>query len=143
MADGIAKKGIVGTSSVMGGLFSKLEKVAKHDVPVLIEGESGTGKELFARAIHYSSPRKDNEFVVINCSAFPDNLLEAELFGHLKGAFTGAIKEKQGLFEVADNGTFFLDEIGELPVQWPRGFHSANQLQSPPLVKDGADIHRV
>jgi transcriptional regulator with PAS, ATPase and Fis domain len=95
-------------------LFEQLGQVAQHEVPVLIDGESGTGKELFARAIHYNGSRKDKEFVVINCSALPDNLLESELFGHLKGAFTGAIKEKQGLFQVADNGTFFLDEIADM-----------------------------
>lgn len=105
---------IVGESKIMQNLFAQVEQIAVHDVPVLLEGESGTGKELFARAIHYASGRKDHEFVVINCSALPDNLLESELFGHLKGAFTGAIKEKQGLFQVADKGTFFLDEIADM-----------------------------
>lgn len=105
---------IIGQSAAMKSIFDKIRHVAQHDVPVLIEGESGTGKELVARHIHYNSSRSANEFVVINCSALPDNLLESELFGHLKGAFTGAIKEKKGLFEVADNGTFFLDEIGDM-----------------------------
>ncbi|MFC1808491.1 sigma-54 interaction domain-containing protein [Candidatus Omnitrophota bacterium] len=114
MGDFVGREHIIGKSDVMQNLFDQLEQIFRHDVPVLIEGESGTGKELFARAIHYNGSRKDKEFVVINCSALPDNLLESELFGHLKGAFTGAIKEKQGLFEVADNGTFFLDEIADM-----------------------------
>ncbi len=114
MADWSGRDFIIGKSAVMQHLFEQLGQVAQHDVPVLIEGESGTGKELFARAIHFNSTRKDKEFVVINCSALPDSLLESELFGHLKGAFTGAIKEKQGLFQVADNGTFFLDEIADM-----------------------------
>jgi two-component system, NtrC family, response regulator HupR/HoxA len=105
---------IVGKSQIMQHIFEKTRKIAQHNVPVLIEGESGTGKELIARAIHYNSPRRDKEFVVINCSAFSDSLLESELFGHLKGSFTGAINEKPGLFEFADNGTFFLDEIADM-----------------------------
>lgn len=105
---------IVGKSLIMQQIFDKIRKIAQHNVSVLIQGESGTGKELVARAIHYNSPRKDKEFVVINCSAFSDSLLESELFGHLKGSFTGAINEKPGLFEFADNGTFFLDEIADM-----------------------------
>ena len=105
---------VKGTSHLMQEVFEKVIKISQHEVSVLIEGESGTGKELIARAIHYNSRRKNNEFVVINCSAFSDHLLESELFGHLKGSFTGAINEKKGLFEVADNGTFFLDEIADM-----------------------------
>lgn len=105
---------IVGKSTQMLDIYEKVRKVATHKVSVLIEGESGTGKELIARAIHYNSDRKENEFVVINCSAFADNLLESELFGHLKGSFTGALVEKKGLFEVADKGTFFLDEVADM-----------------------------
>ena len=114
MEDSFQFNFVRGNSSAMQDVFKKLIKISQHDVSVLIEGESGTGKELIARAIHYNSPRKNNEFVVINCSAFSDSLLESELFGHLKGSFTGAINEKKGLFEVADNGTFFLDEIADM-----------------------------
>jgi DNA-binding NtrC family response regulator len=105
---------IIGKSPAMQNLFSVLEKVKDANVPVLIMGESGTGKELIARAIHYNSPRRDMPFVVQNCSAFNDNLLESELFGHVKGSFTGAIRDKEGLFAAADGGTFFLDELGEM-----------------------------
>ena len=92
-----------------------VKKVAASPVKVLVTGESGTGKELVAKAIHYNSDRRNGPFVPINCGAIPENLLESELFGHEKGAFTGAIRQKPGLFETAANGTIFLDEIGELP----------------------------
>jgi len=105
---------IIGKSRPMQEVFTLLDKVKDASVPVLILGESGTGKELIARAIHYNSPRKERSFVVQNCSAFNDNLLESELFGHVKGAFTGAVRDKEGLFSVADHGTFFLDELGEM-----------------------------
>jgi two-component system response regulator HupR/HoxA len=105
---------ILGKSGAMQDVFALLEKVKDAAVPVLILGESGTGKELIARAIHYNSPRRDKPFVVQNCSAFNDNLLESELFGHVNGAFTGAVRDKEGLFAVADGGTFFLDELGEM-----------------------------
>jgi transcriptional regulator with PAS, ATPase and Fis domain len=109
-----AYEGIVGRSRAMQELYRVLDKVIESDATVLINGENGTGKELVARAIHYNSRRADQRFVVQNCSAFNDNLLDSELFGHKKGAFTGAIMDKQGLFEVADQGTFFLDEIGDM-----------------------------
>jgi len=105
---------IIGDSPKMAEVFDIMKKVLSTDVPVLIYGESGTGKELVARAIHYQSPRKDKPFIPINCGAIPENLLESELFGHEKGAFTGAYYQKKGKFELANEGTAFLDEIGEL-----------------------------
>jgi len=106
---------IVGQSLSMQQLFSTLERVARTPVTVLIEGESGTGKELVARAVHLNGPRKGERFVAQNCAALPEQLLESELFGHMRGAFTGAHRDKQGLFEAADGGTFFLDEIADMP----------------------------
>ncbi len=106
---------IVGKSSIMLDLFSLVSKTAASSANVLITGESGTGKELVAKALHNLSLRKEHHFVAVNCSAIPENLLESELFGYIKGAFTGAVSNKQGLFELADNGSLFLDEIGEMP----------------------------
>ena len=97
-------------------MFASLQRAAATDTTVLLEGESGTGKELFARSLHALSPRADAPFVAINCAAIPENLLETELFGHEKGAFTGAVARKPGKFEMAHRGTLFLDEIGELPL---------------------------
>jgi len=108
--------GILGDSPAMMQLFSKLEKVVDTRVTILIEGETGTGKELVASAAHYRSCRRDKLFVAQNCAAMPENLLESELFGHKKGAFTGATDDKKGLFELADGGTLFLDEVGEMPL---------------------------
>jgi two-component system response regulator PilR (NtrC family) len=105
---------IIGQSPNMKIIFDLIRKISNTNSTVLITGESGTGKELVAKAVHYNSVRKDNTFVSINCGAMPENLLESELFGHVKGAFTGAIQNKKGLFEVADKGTIFLDEIGEM-----------------------------
>ncbi|MDP3024758.1 MAG: PEP-CTERM-box response regulator transcription factor [candidate division Zixibacteria bacterium] len=107
---------IIGTSPKMIEVFKTIMKIATTDVIVLITGESGTGKEMVAKAIHRKSLRKDNPFVTINCGAIPENLLESELFGHEKGAFTDAYAQKKGKFEYADGGTVFLDEIGELPL---------------------------
>jgi len=106
--------GMVGKSGVMKDIFRFIERVAVSNISVLICGESGTGKELVARAIHLQSQRSNNPFVVVNCGAIPENLLESELFGHEKGAFTGAHAQKRGKFEIAHTGTLFLDEIGEL-----------------------------
>ena len=107
---------IIGQSSKMIALYDLLEKVAPTKTNILITGESGTGKELVAKAMHYNSPRKDKPFVTLNCGAIPELLIESELFGHMKGAFTDAIATKKGLFELADEGTIFLDEISELPL---------------------------
>jgi len=109
-----AKNIIVGRSRVMKGIFEKILKVAPTDSTVLITGESGTGKELVARAIHAHSKRKDNEFLAIDCSSLVETLLESELFGHVKGSFTGASQTKHGFFELANHGTFFFDEVGNL-----------------------------
>jgi len=107
--------GGIGTSSEFRSLMARAQRVARTDADILIEAESGTGKELLAQLIHGSSPRKDGPFVAVNCSAFPENLLESELFGHVRGAFTGASTAKPGKFELADGGTLLLDEIGEMP----------------------------
>ncbi|MDA8082705.1 MAG: sigma-54 dependent transcriptional regulator [Nitrospiraceae bacterium] len=107
---------IVGDSAEMKKVFSLVERVAPVDSTVLILGESGTGKELIATTIHYQSGRKDKPFIKVNCAALPEGLIETELFGHEKGAFTGAIKRKPGRFELAEGGTIFLDEIGDIPL---------------------------
>jgi two-component system response regulator HupR/HoxA len=104
---------MIGKSKPMQDIYSLLDKIKSSESTVLIQGDNGTGKELIAKAIHYNSPRKEKAFVTQNCSAFNENLLDSELFGHVKGSFTGAIKDKKGLFEIADKGTLFLDEIGD------------------------------
>lgn len=107
---------IIGNSPAMHHVFDLIKRVSQAPTNILITGESGTGKEVIAKAIHYNGPLKDKPFVTINCGAIPENLMESEMFGHKKGSFTGAIADKQGLFEVADGGTLFLDEVGELPL---------------------------
>lgn len=108
-------KEIVTRSPVMKELLSQTKRVSKLNMSILIQGASGTGKELFAKALHQASERKNKPFVAVNCSAIPENLLESELFGHKKGAFTGATSDHKGLFRAADGGTLFLDEIGDMP----------------------------
>ena len=105
---------MIGKAKPMQDMYGMLDKIKSSESTVLVQGENGTGKELIARAIHYNSPRKDAQFVTVNCSAFNENLLDSELFGHVRGSFTGAIKDKKGLFESADKGTLFLDEIGDM-----------------------------
>ncbi len=107
---------IIGKSRPMQEIYEIIKKVAPSNASVLIEGESGTGKELVAKSLHYNSPRRNKPLIVVNCSAFAETLLESELFGHEKGAFTGASALKKGRFEISDQGTLFLDEIGELPI---------------------------
>jgi len=106
---------IVGSSQKIQNVFESIQIVTASDVPVLIQGETGTGKELVAKAIHYRGPRRKHPFFPVNCAAIPETLLESELFGHERGAFTGAVERRKGKFELANNGTLFLDEIGEMP----------------------------
>ena len=112
----LALENVIGSSRVMAAVFELVKKAARSEANILIRGESGTGKELIARAIHANSPRAAGPFVPVDCASLPENLLESELFGHEKGAFTGAVRAKPGLMEVARGGTLFLDEIGELPL---------------------------
>ncbi|MBS1258940.1 MAG: Regulatory protein AtoC [Candidatus Scalindua arabica] len=114
LADRFSLGNIIGASSKMKRIYDTVARVAKSDSTVLLQGESGTGKELIARAIHFNSSRAKKPFITVNCSAIPENLMESELFGHVKGAFTGADKDKAGKFEAADRGTIFLDEIGDI-----------------------------
>jgi len=116
LATGPAERGLIAASAAMRQALALVARVAEHNTTVLITGESGTGKEVIARAIHRASPRASKAFVGINCAAIPETLLESELFGHVRGAFTGASGDKAGLFEQASGGTLLLDEIGELPI---------------------------
>ena len=108
-------EGVRGKNPTIEGIFEVLRRVAPTNISVLLEGQSGTGKELLARAVHNNSPRRDKPFRPVNCAGFTETLLESELFGHIKGAFTGAAGDRKGLFEIADKGTLFLDEIGDMP----------------------------
>ena len=107
---------IIAANQKMAAVLDKLEQVADSNASVLITGESGTGKDLLARALHFESRRRDGPFVPVNCAAIPENLIESELFGHARGAFTDARQSKMGLFQAADDGTLFLDEIGDMPL---------------------------
>lgn len=107
---------IIGNSPAMHQIYDLIKRVSQAPTNILVTGESGTGKEVVAKAIHYNGPLKDRPFVTINCGAIPENLMESEMFGHKKGSFTGAVTDKAGLFEVADGGSLFLDEVGELPI---------------------------
>jgi DNA-binding NtrC family response regulator len=116
LAAALGLENVIGHSPAMAQVFELVKKAARSEANILVLGESGTGKELIARAIHANSPRAPHAFIPVDCAALPENLLESELFGHEKGAFTGAIRTKPGLMELADGGTLFLDEIGELPL---------------------------
>ena len=117
MAEAIRFENLVGRSEAMQGLFAMIQDVAESDSPVLITGETGTGKELVAKAIHAKSPRHNGPFIAVNCGAFPEHLLESELFGHERGAFTGAHRAKKGRLDLAHCGTLFLDEVGTVPLK--------------------------
>jgi len=116
LAVALGLENVIGRSAAMAQVFELVKKAARSEANILVLGESGTGKELIARAIHANSPRAPHAFIPVDCAALPENLLESELFGHEKGAFTGAVRTKPGLMELADGGTLFLDEIGELPL---------------------------
>jgi len=127
---------IIHQSSIMQRVIARARRVALRSIPVLIEGESGTGKELLARAIHAASPRRERPMITVNCGAIAPELIESELFGHEKGAFTGAANARQGVFEAADTGTLFLDEVGELPK--PAQVRFLRALQEGEITRVGA-----
>lgn len=132
---------IIAQSQSMKCIFDTVQRLANYNTTILITGESGTGKELIARAIHYNSPRKNKPFVAINCGAIPENLMESELFGHKKGSFTDATRDKKGLFEEASGGTIFLDEIGEMPLHLQVKLLRALQEQQIRRVGDEESIN--
>jgi two-component system NtrC family response regulator len=123
----VEREGIIGESPAIHQCIEKVSVAAQSSIPVLVTGETGTGKELFSRAIHASSPRSARSFVVVDCAALPDHLVEATIFGHTRGAFTGADRDRTGLMKIADQGTLFLDEVGELPFDVQKKFLRALQ----------------
>ena len=131
---------LVGHSVVMRAMFAVLERAAKTDITILLEGETGTGKSAAARSLHLESPRKDGPFVMLDCGSIPGNLLESELFGHVKGSFTGADADRVGAFEEASGGTIFLDEIGELPLELQTKLLSV--LENRQIRRVGHNLHR-
>lgn len=131
---------LIGDSAQMQEVYSIIKKVAKTDTTVLIRGESGTGKELVSKAIHYSSGRSSKQIIAINCAALPEQLLESELFGYKKGAFTGAVADKDGLFESANGGTIFLDEIGSIPISMQMKLLRVLQEKTVRKVGDTKDV---
>ncbi|HEX6727331.1 MAG TPA: sigma-54 factor interaction domain-containing protein [Nitrospira sp.] len=149
-----AHEEMIGTSASIRAVFDLIRKVAQTDIPALISGETGTGKELTARAIHECSQRKQGPFVPINCGAIPETLLESELFGHERGAFTGAIQQKKGKVEAAAGGTLFLDEIGDLrpslqvkPLRFPQdgtferiGYHQTLHVHARMTAATNVDL---
>ena len=138
---GVQFHGMITQSDTMRRLFQQVRSVAKTDVPVLARGESGTGKELLAKSIHLESSRKNQPFIAVNCSAIPENLIESELFGHAKGAFTGAHKERKGLFEQAHKGSLFLDEIAELPLSVQAKLLRVLESQTFKRVGENTEVH--
>jgi two-component system, NtrC family, response regulator HydG len=140
ISEGKAPAGMAGTSRVMRELYSRVARLADVDVPVLIRGESGTGKERVGRALHDQGTRSKRAFVAVNCAALPGHLLESELFGHVKGAFTGATTNRRGLFVEADGGTLFLDEIGDMPLELQG--HLLRVLQERAVRAVGSDVDK-
>lgn len=134
------EEGYVAVSTQMRRIFKMVKDVGPSDVTVLVNGESGTGKEVVARAIHDASPRASRKWMAVNCAALPENLLESELFGHVRGAFTGAVADKKGLFEVADGGTLFLDEVSSMPLPLQSKLLRALQEREIRRVGDTRDI---
>ncbi|MFI5395443.1 MAG: sigma-54 interaction domain-containing protein [Candidatus Binatia bacterium] len=139
VGDEASTDGLIGTSTAICRVREFMDKAARSDATLLVTGESGTGKELVARAVHARSARRDRPFVAVNCGAIPANLIESELFGHVKGAFTGAVSDRAGLFRMADGGTIFLDEIGDLPL--PLQVKLLRILQERTFTPVGADSH--
>jgi two-component system NtrC family response regulator len=137
----VRREGIVGESPAIHKCFKKVTVAAQSDIPVLITGETGTGKELFSRAIHAGSPRCDNSLVVVDCTALPEHLVESTIFGHTRGAFTGADRDRTGLMKIADQGTLFLDEVGELPMAIQKKFLRAIQEKKFRPLGSKTEVH--